>query len=87
MIYVDETEISLRHGKGYVWVLTNSEEVVYLFRPNREAGFLKDLLKGFQGVVVRIFYSGYDGLRLPSAEMPHPSHSGHEYRPTIKPLR
>jgi hypothetical protein len=62
VIYVDETEISLRHGKGYVWVLTNFEEVVYLFRPNREAGFLKDLLKGFQGVVVSDFYSGYDGL-------------------------
>ena len=62
VIYVDETEISLRHGKGYVWVLTNSEEIVYLFRPNREAGFLKDLLKSFQGVVVSDFYSGYDGL-------------------------
>ena len=62
VIYVDETEISLRHGKGYVWVLTNFEEVVYLFRPNREAGFLRDLLKDFQGVVVSDFYSGYDGL-------------------------
>jgi len=62
VIYVDETEISLCHGKAYVWVLTNFEEVVYLFRPNREAGFLKELLTGFQGVVVSDFYSGYDGL-------------------------
>jgi predicted RecB family nuclease len=62
VIYVDETEISLHHGKGYVWVLTNFEEVVYLFRPNRESGFLKELLKGFHGVVVSDFFSGYDGL-------------------------
>jgi hypothetical protein len=62
VIYVDETEISLRHGKGYVWVLANNESVVFLYRPNREATFLKELLAGFQGVVVSDFYSGYDGL-------------------------
>ena len=62
VIYVDETEISLRHGKGYVWVLANNEAVVFLYRPNRESAFLKELLAGFQGVVVSDFYSGYDGL-------------------------
>jgi predicted RecB family nuclease len=62
VIYVDETDITLRHGKGYVWVLTNMKEVVYIFRPNREAGFLKHLLAGFNGVVVSDFYTGYDGL-------------------------
>ena len=62
MIHVDETEIRLRHGKGYVWVLTNLEEVVFLYRPNREAGFLKDCSQDFQGVVVSDFYAGYDGL-------------------------
>ena len=63
VIYVDETQIALRHGKGYVWVLANSEVVVYFYRPNREAGFLKELLAGFQGVVVSDFFSGYDGLQ------------------------
>lgn len=62
VIHIDETEIKLKHGKGYVWVLTNLEEVVFLYRPNREAGFLKKLLAGFQGVVVSDFFAGYDGL-------------------------
>jgi hypothetical protein len=35
---------------------------LYLFRPNREAGFLHDLLRGFKGVLVTDFYSGYDSL-------------------------
>ena len=60
--YVDETEISLRYGKGYVWVLTNGREVIYLYRPNREVGFLKELLAGFNGVLVSDFYPGYDGM-------------------------
>jgi hypothetical protein len=29
-----------------VWAFTNLEEVVYLFKPNREGGFLSDLLGG-----------------------------------------
>ncbi len=62
VIYVDETEISLRYGKGYVWVLTNGREVVYLYRPNREVGFLKELLAEFTGVLVSDFYPGYDGM-------------------------
>jgi hypothetical protein len=36
--------------------------VVYLYRPNREADFLKEFLKGFTGVVVSDFYAGYDSL-------------------------
>jgi len=62
MIYVDETEITLRYGKGYVWVLTNGNEVVYIYRPNREVGFLKELLADFAGVLVSDFYPGYDGM-------------------------
>ena len=62
VIHIDETEIRLQHGKGYVWVLTNIEEVVFLYRPTREADFLKKLLAGFQGVVVSDFFAGYDGL-------------------------
>ena len=62
VIYVDETEIRLRYGKGYVWVLTNGREVIYLYRPNREVGFLKELLTNFKGVLVSDFYPGYDGM-------------------------
>jgi predicted RecB family nuclease len=62
VIYVDETEVSLRYGKGYVWALTNGREVVYLYRPSREVGFLKELLAEFKGVLVSDFYPGYDGM-------------------------
>jgi predicted RecB family nuclease len=62
LAHADETHVNLQKGKGYVWALTNLEDVLYLYRPNREAGFLHDLLKGFKGVLVTDFYSGYDSL-------------------------
>jgi predicted RecB family nuclease len=62
LVHVDETEVKLKEGKGYVWVLASMEDVVYLFRPDREAGFLRDLLKDFKGVLVCDFYPGYESL-------------------------
>ena len=62
LAHADETHLNLQKEKGYVWVLTNMEDVVYLYRPNREADFLQDLLNGFMGVLVSDFYSGYDSL-------------------------
>ena len=61
LIHADETQISLKHEKGYVWVFANMEEVVYMYRPTRKADFLCPLLKGFDGVLVTDFYTGYDG--------------------------
>jgi hypothetical protein len=55
----------LRSGKGYVWVFTTSEEVVYIFRPTREGNFLQDLLRDFHGVLVTDFYGAYDSLSCP----------------------
>ena len=43
-------------------MLANLEDVVYLYRPNREADFLHELLKDFKGVLVTDFYGGYDSL-------------------------
>jgi hypothetical protein len=62
LAHADETHVNLQKGKGYVWALTNLEDVLFLYRPNREAGFLHELLKGFKGVLVTDFYSGYDSL-------------------------
>jgi hypothetical protein len=62
LIHVDETQMKLSKSKGYVWVLASMEEVVYIYRPNREVGFLKELLADFKGVLVSDFYSGYDGM-------------------------
>src|SRR5262249_21138137 len=62
LVHADESHVNLKKGKGYVWVLANLEDVLYIYRPNREAAFLQDLLKDFKGVLVSDFYSGYDSL-------------------------
>jgi predicted RecB family nuclease len=62
VIHADETHANLQKGKGYVWVLANMEEVVYLYKPTREGEFLHELLKGFTGVLITDFYSAYDSL-------------------------
>jgi hypothetical protein len=65
VLHIDETEVRLRTGTGYVWVFTTSEEVVYIYRPTREGDFLHDLLKTFHGVLVTDFYAAYDSLECP----------------------
>jgi predicted RecB family nuclease len=62
LVHVDETEVNLQKGKGYVWVLASMEDVLYLYRPSREADFLRDLLRDFRGVLVSDFYPGYESL-------------------------
>jgi len=62
LIHIDETHANLQKGKGYVWVLTNLEEVVYLYKPSREGEFLHALLRDFKGVLVSDFFSAYDSL-------------------------
>jgi len=63
LIHADETKTTvLGIPNGYVWVFTNMDTVYYLYKPNREAGFLKDMLKDFNGVLVSDFYAGYYSL-------------------------
>ncbi len=63
LIHADETGIKVRKiGGAYVWVFTNLEEVVFLYRPSREGDFLPEFLKGFRGVLVTDFYAAYDAL-------------------------
>ena len=65
VLHVDETEVRLRTGKGYVWVFTNLEEVVFIYRPTREGAFLQKLLKNFHGVLISDFYAAYDSIDCP----------------------
>jgi predicted RecB family nuclease len=65
VLHIDETEVRLRTGTGYVWVFTTAEEVVYMYRPTREGDFLHDLLRDFHGVLVSDFYAAYDSLECP----------------------
>ena len=65
VLHVDETEVKLKSGKGYVCMFTSIEEVIYMYRPTREGDFLKELLKDFHGVLVSDFYAAYDALDCP----------------------
>src|SRR4051794_24878481 len=62
IIHADETHIDLQKGKGYVWVLTNMEDVVYVYRPTRDGGWIQELLKNFKGVLITDFFSAYDSI-------------------------
>jgi hypothetical protein len=65
LIHIDETEVDLRGRKGYVWVVTNMEQVYFFYRDSREGAFLKEMLRGFKGVLVSDFYTAYDSLECP----------------------
>jgi hypothetical protein len=65
LIHIDETEVDLRGRKGYVWVLTSMDQVYFFYRDSREGTFLKEMLRGFQGVLVSDFYTAYDSLECP----------------------
>ena len=65
LIHSDETKINIKEENGYIWVFTNLEEVIYLYKSSRESNFLQDFLKDFKGVLVSDFYSGYDSLDCP----------------------
>jgi predicted RecB family nuclease len=62
VLHMDETEVKLKDGSGYVWVFASSSATVYMFRRSREGNFLRQMLKNFKGVLVSDFYSAYDGL-------------------------
>jgi predicted RecB family nuclease len=62
LLHADETKANLQKGSSYVWVFTNMEEVAFFLRPDRNASFLHELLRGFRGVLVSDFFSGYDSL-------------------------
>lgn len=62
VIYIDETPFNLIHQDVYAWVLTNGEEVVSIYRPDREGKFLKNLLKDFKGVLVSDFFAAYNSI-------------------------
>jgi len=62
LIHADETTVNFQIGKGYIWVLGNMHNVVYVYRPNRDGEWLQELLSGFTGVLVSDFFSAYDSI-------------------------
>lgn len=62
VVHVDETQFRLRQEAGYVWVFTNTEEVVFAYKSTREGNFIWELLENYDGVLVSDFYGAYDSL-------------------------
>jgi hypothetical protein len=63
LIQADETKARVDGHEGYVWVFTSLQDVAFVYRPTREADFLHSFLRGFSGVLVSDFYSGYDSIQ------------------------
>jgi hypothetical protein len=61
-VHVDETRLSIRGLDHYVWVFTDGRHVVFRLTETRETTVVRELLGGYQGVLVSDFYTGYDGL-------------------------
>jgi len=62
VVHIDETPVKLRKTTGYVWVVSSSTEVCYIFRDTREGSFVHDLLGAYEGVLVSDFFTAYDSL-------------------------
>jgi len=61
-VHVDETKISIRGVDHYVWVFTDGRHVVFRMTETREADLVREVLAGYQGVLVSDFYPGYDSM-------------------------
>ncbi len=62
LIHADETPISIRGVKHYVWVFTNGSHVIFRLTETREATLVHDFLKDYKGVLISDFYGGYDSI-------------------------
>jgi hypothetical protein len=61
-VHVDETKINIQGIDHYVWVFTDGKHVVFRLTETREADIVREVLAGYQGVLVSDFYPGYDGV-------------------------
>jgi hypothetical protein len=61
-VHVDETKINIQGVDHYVWVFTDGKHVVFRMTETREASIVRDVLAGYQGVLVSDFYPGYDSM-------------------------
>jgi len=61
-VHVDETKINIEGVDHYVWVFTDGQHVDFRMTETREADVVRDVLAGYQGVLVSDFYPGYDSM-------------------------
>jgi predicted RecB family nuclease len=61
-VHVDETKISIQGVDHYVWVFTDGKHVVFRMTETRETDIVREVLAGYQGVLISDFYPGYDSM-------------------------
>jgi predicted RecB family nuclease len=61
-VHVDETKINIEGVDHYVWVFTDGQHVVFRVTETRETDIVREVLTGYQGVLVSDFYPGYDSI-------------------------
>jgi Transposase IS66 family len=61
-VHVDETKLNIQGVDHYVWVFTDGQHVVFRITETREADIVREVLAGYQGVLVSDFYPGYDSM-------------------------
>jgi hypothetical protein len=61
-VHVDETRLSIHGVDHYVWVFTDGLRVVFRLTETRETTVVRELLGGYQGVLISDYYAGYDVL-------------------------
>jgi hypothetical protein len=59
---VDETTVSISGQNQYVWIFTTEKYVTFRLSKSREGSTAKEFLKGYKGVLISDFYSGYDAI-------------------------
>lgn len=62
ILHTDETRFRLKSSNGYIWVLTNLETVVFMYRSDRTCTFLDKIVENFNGVLISDFFKGYEAL-------------------------
>jgi len=61
-VHVDETKISVEGIDQYVWVFTDGTHTIFRLTRTREAAIVREVLRGYSGVLVSDFYGGYDAV-------------------------
>jgi hypothetical protein len=62
VVHVDDTKLNIQGVEHYVWVFTDGKHVVFRMTETREADIVREVLAGYQGVLVSDFYPGYDSM-------------------------
>ena len=62
LIHADETKIKVAGVSKYVWGLTDGRRAIFKLTDTRETDFLRELLDGYNGVLISDFYGGYDSF-------------------------